>query len=87
MCFYACGFVYIECSSGYFLCLSFYTYIYKLWERVIERMLQKDILILENQFCFMPGRLTTKAIYLFRRLMRLYRNRKVDLGIDMKKSI
>jgi len=62
----------------------------KLWERVIERRLQKDVSILENQFGFMPGRSTTEAIYLLRRLMGLYRDRKVDLHmvfIDLKKSI
>jgi len=36
----------------------------KLWERVIERKLQNDISISENQFGFMPGRSTTEAIYL-----------------------
>ena len=60
----------------------------KLWERVIEERLRKDISISENQFSFMPDRSTTEAIYLLRRLMRLYRDRKVDLHmvfIDMKK--
>ena len=61
----------------------------KLWERVIERMLRKDISIFENQFGFMPRRSTTEAIYLPRRLMGLYRDRKIDLHmvfIDMKKA-
>jgi len=48
----------------------------KLWERVIEGMLRKNILISENQFGFMPGRSTTQAIHLIRRLMELYRDRK-----------
>jgi len=51
----------------------------KLWERVIEKRLRKDILISENQFGFMPGRSTTEAIYLLIRLMELYKDRKVDL--------
>ena len=51
----------------------------KLWERVIERRLRKDVSISENQFGFMLGRSTTEAIYLFRRLMGVYRDRKVDL--------
>jgi len=61
----------------------------KLWERLIERRLQKDISISENQFDFMPGRSTTEAIYLLRRLMGLYRDRKTDLHmvfIDLKKA-
>jgi len=51
----------------------------KLWERVIESRLQKDISVLKNQFGFMPDRSTIRAIYLLGRLMRLYRDRKVDL--------
>jgi len=61
----------------------------KLWERVIERRLRKNISISENQFDFIPGKSTTEAIYLLRRLMELYRDRKVDLHlvfIDLEKA-
>ena len=61
----------------------------KLWEMMIEKMLWEDIAITENQFGFMPNRLTTEAIYLLRRLMGLYRDRKVDLHmvfIDLEKT-
>jgi len=61
----------------------------KLWERVIERRLQKDVSISENQFGFMPSKSTIKAIYLLRNLIGLYRDRKVDLHmafIDLKKT-
>jgi len=51
----------------------------KLWERVIERRLWTGVSIPENQFGFMPGRSTIEAIYLLRRLMGMYRDRKVDL--------
>jgi len=65
------------------------SHIMKLWERVIERRVRKGIMITENQFGFMPGRSTIEAIYLLRRLMGLYRDRKVDLHmvfIDLKKT-
>ena len=41
----------------------------KIWERVVERRLRKIVSISENQFGFMPGRSTTKAIHLVRRLV------------------
>ena len=61
----------------------------KLWERVIERRLRIDVSILENQFGFMSGRSIIEAIYLLRKLMGLYRDRKVDLHmvfIDLEKA-
>jgi len=61
----------------------------KLWERVIERRLQKNILISEKQFGFRRGKSTIEAIYLLRRFMGLYKDRKVDLYmvfIDLEKA-
>jgi len=60
----------------------------KLWERVIEGRLRKEISISDNQFSFMPGRLTTEAIHLIRRLTEVCRDRKKDFHmvfIDLEK--
>ena len=45
----------------------------KLWKRVIEGGLRKDILNSKNQYSFVPSRLRTEAIYLIRRLIELYK--------------
>jgi len=61
----------------------------KLWKRVIERRLRKNISISENKYGFIPSKSTTEAIYLIRSLMKLYRDRKVDLHtvfIDLAKA-
>ena len=53
---------------------------------MIERKLRKDVSVLDG---FMPGRSTIEAIYLLKRLMGLYRDRKVDLHmmfIDLEKA-
>ena len=44
----------------------------KLWERVIEHRLRRVTSVTQNQFGFMPGRLTMEAIFLIRQSMERY---------------
>ncbi|XP_016452044.1 uncharacterized protein LOC107776646 [Nicotiana tabacum] len=61
----------------------------KVWERVVKVRVTKTMSIFENQFGFIPGHLTTKAIHLVRRLVKLFTRRKNDLHmmfIELEKA-
>ena len=61
----------------------------KLWEKVNEGQLRKDILISQNQFHFMPSRSTIEVIHLIGRLIELYKDKKNDLHLvfmDLEKA-
>ena len=60
----------------------------KFWKRVIEHRLMRITSVLEKQFGFMPGKLTMKIIYLLKRLVEKYGEKK-DLHmmfIDFEKA-
>ncbi|KAK9113999.1 hypothetical protein Syun_020796 [Stephania yunnanensis] len=61
----------------------------KLWERIIDNRLRRETTISENQFDFMPGRSSMEAIFLVRRLLEKYREKKKDLHmvfVDLEKA-
>nr|GFB65668.1 hypothetical protein [Tanacetum cinerariifolium] len=61
----------------------------KLLERMIGRRLQRETLVSENQFGFMPGRSSVEAIHLIRSLMEKYTKRQRDLHmafLDLEKA-
>ena len=56
-----------ECRNYWGIKLMSHTM--KLWERVIEAGIRKEVMIGEQQFGFMPGRSTTDAIFCLRMLL------------------
>ena len=57
-----------ECGNYWGIKLMSHTM--KLWERIIEATLRKEVTIAEQQFGFMPGRSTTNAIFCLRMLLK-----------------
>ena len=61
----------------------------KIWEKVVEARLRRDIEIGEQQYGFMPGRSTTDAIFALRILEEKYREGQKELHcvfIDLEKA-
>nr|XP_016484773.1 PREDICTED: uncharacterized protein LOC107805285 [Nicotiana tabacum] len=58
-------------------------------DQVVEVRVRRTVSISNNQFGFIPGYSTTKAIHLIRRLVEQYKDRKKDLHmlfIDLEKA-
>ena len=60
----------------------------KIWERIIDRRLREETTIGDEQFCFMPGRGTTDAIFAVQQLMEKHREKQKELHIfiDLEKA-
>ena len=61
----------------------------KLWERVIEAMIRKEVTIAEQQFRLMPGRSTTDTIFCLRMLLKKWTEGQKAVHcafIDLKKA-
>ena len=53
----------------------------KIWERIIDRRLREETTIGDEQFCFMPGRGTTDAIFAVQQLMEKHWEKQKELHI------
>ena len=53
----------------------------KVWVRGMEHRLRDITEVLKNQFGFMPSRSTMEVIYLLRRAIEKYREKKRDIHI------
>ena len=61
----------------------------KLWERIIERRLRRDLTFSKQQYGFMPGKSTIDALFALRVLMEKYREGQKELHcvfVDLEKA-
>ena len=61
----------------------------KIFERVLERRLREKVNINEQQFGFMPGKVTMNAVFILRQLQEKYLEKKKELClafIDLEKA-
>ena len=61
----------------------------KLWERVVERRLRRELTFSEQQYGFMPVKSTTDALFALRVLMVKYRDGQKELHcvfVDLEKA-
>ena len=61
----------------------------KLWERIIESRLRRDLTFSNQQYGFMPGKSTTDALFALRVLMEKYREGQKELHcvfVDLEKA-
>lgn len=61
----------------------------KLWERVVETRLRREVMISEQQYGFMPRKSTTDAMFALRMLMEKYREGQKELHcvfVDLEKA-
>ena len=57
----------------------------KLWERINERRLRRDLTFSNQQYGFMPGKITTDALLALRVLMEKYREGQKELHCVWRK--
>ena len=61
----------------------------KLWERIVERRRRSDLTFSEQQYGFMPGKITTDALFALRLLMEKYREGQKEIlcvFVDLEKA-
>ena len=61
----------------------------KLWERIFESSLRSDLTFSNQQYGFMPGKISTDALFALRVLMEKYREGHKELHcvfVDLEKA-
>ena len=76
-------------GCGNYRAIKLMSHTMKLWERIIEARIRKEVIIAEKQFGFMPGRSTTDAIYCLKMLFKKWTEEQKAVHcafIDLKKA-
>ena len=76
-------------SCSYYRGIKLIGHTMKLWERIIERRLRRDLTFSNQQYGFMPGKSTTDALFALRVLMEKYREGQKELHgvfVDLEKA-
>ena len=59
----------------------------KIWERIVENRLRKQVMISNQQFEFMPERSTTDAIFALRQILEKYKKGQKNLLYVLNKGL
>ena len=68
----------VQCCSNY-KGITLISHTMKLWERVVERRIRREVTFSEQQYGFMPGKGTTDALFALRVLMEKYREGQKEM--------
>ena len=63
-------------SCSYYRGIKLISHTMKLWERVVEARLRREVTISEQQYGFMPRKSTTDAMFALKVLLEKYRGQK-----------
>ena len=77
-----------QCCSNY-RGIKLISHTMKLWERVVEKRIRREVTFCEQQYGFMPGKSTTDALFALRVLMEKYREGQEELHcvfVDLEKA-
>lgn len=66
-------------SCGNYRGIKLMSYIMKMWERVVETRLRKDVMFCEQQYGFMPRKMILEPIFACRILMEKLREGQKEL--------
>ena len=62
--------------------IKFVSHSKKLWERIIERRMRKEVPYSDEKFGFIPGMSATKAVFALRQMIKKYREGQKNIQCE-----